>query len=331
MKNIIITLLFLSYFLITPITYSEDNNSLDQFQSNRDQFSVGIYPPILEVKANPPAEIESKINLENLSTISRVFDISVRSIKSSFEGDGTIVYEDEDSINEPELLIRDKITIYDDDIPLQEVSLDALEAKELKLKISLDKDTEIGDYYFSILFTASTKGSNTTGSEIPGGISTNLILSIGQTGEATSGEIKEFKVPSIISSGPVPITLSINNKSDHFILPSGRVNIKDMFGRDAGQLNILPQYILANSFRYMTDTNHILDTQEMSAPHPTIIWPEKFLFGLYTVYAQVKLSETGPVFETQSSFIALPFYLLFAVSFVVFVLISIYLKTKKKI
>ena len=118
-----------------------------------------------------------------------------------------------------------------------------------------------------------------------------------------------------------------------------------MLGREAGLVNLLPQYILANSSRFMIDSDLYRlnrdqaspggelsdEIQRLSGDHAVLIWPKKFIFGLYTTHAYIKLSENGPIFETTTRFLALPVYTLFAISFLAFVLIGIYLRVKRKI
>ena len=303
-----------------------------------DEFSLGIYPPILEINAQPPANIEANIYLQNLSDFPQNLKIILKSFRPSERGDGTLRYISKDTIEGPDPLILQKIKVYDQDIALDILSLDPFESRELTLKISLDSGDPLGDYYFSVIFVSQeTQDTDISQSQIPGGIGTNVILSVGQKG-VVQGEIKEFSIPRILGSGPVPITLWLQNNSSHYVLPTGRIIIQDMLGREAGQVSILPQHVLANSARFMIDTDQAspsasLEDQisRLSKKHAVLIWPKKFLFGLYTAYAHVKLSENGPVFETKTSFIALPTYMLFAISFLAFVLIGIYLKVKRKI
>ena len=303
-----------------------------------DEFSLGIYPPILEINTEPPANIEASINIQNLSDLPQNLKIILKPFRPSERGDGTLRHLNEGTIEQPDLLILQKIKIYDQENALDILSLDPFESRELTLKINLDSDDPLGDYYFSVIFVSQeTQDTDVSQSQAPGGIGTNVILSVGQKG-VVQGEIKEFSIPRILGSGPVPITLWLQNNSSHYVLPTGRIIIQDMLGREAGQVSILPQHVLANSARFMIDTDQAspsasLEDQisRLSKKHAVLIWPKKFLFGLYTAYAHVKLSENGPVFETKTSFIALPTYMLFVISFMAFVLIGIYLRVKRKI
>jgi hypothetical protein len=313
---LLLALVSLGFLTFAQSAYSQTTNS---------QFSLGIYPPILEISANPPSLIEADIQIQNFSGLPQNLGIIFKSFRQD-SADGTLRYINEDAIEGPDSLILDRIKVYDGN-PISELNLEPFESKDLKLKINLDKDSPRGDYYFSVIFISTLSGSEqVSGSDIPGGIGTNVILSVGPKGKV-SGKIREFSTPLFLTSGPVPITLLLENNGDHYVLPQGKVIIRDMLGREAGEVNILPRYVLSKSSRYMVDS----DQTSLSSDHAVLIWPKRFLFGVYTAHANIKLSEDGPVIESKTGFIALPLYLMFAVSFFAFVIIGIYLRVKRKI
>lgn len=337
MKKFALLLVFGFWLFAVPLKAQETRNT--------NQFSLGIYPPIIEINAEPPASVEAPIQIQNLTDLPENLKIVFKSFRPQDTGDGTLRYINENPakdgariIEGEDLLIRERIKVYDGETPIEEMLLDPFESRNLKLKINLDRDIPLGDYYFSVIFLSNKiQSEDSSQSQIPGGIGTNVILSIGKKG-FTSGEIKRFSAPRFLGSGPVPVTLLLQNNSDHYVVPQGRITIRDMFGRETGQINILPQYILANSQRYMIDSDQASESAELSEQierlsqnHPVLIWPRKFLFGLYTASAHIKFSEDGPFFETKTTFVALPVYTLFAISFMAFVLIGIYLRVKKKI
>ena len=309
---------FTIYCLLFTISYAQ----------NKDQFSLGIFPTIIEINADPPAIIKSNISIENQSENELQLNLIVRFFKPKENGDGQIELLPEGQIYGSDPTLLQKVKILEDEAEIKDITLKPFEAKNLTLEINLDRGSPVSDYYFSVIFISKTNDSQeTSGSQILGGIGTNVILSVGKKGE-TIGEIREFSAPAVVFSGPIPFTLYLRNNSQHYIVPEGNIIIKDMFGRKAGQLNILPQYILSNSDRFMYASDQ---TSPSILPHTTLIWPEKFLLGLYTATAQVRLAQEGPVFETKTTFLALPLYIIAAISFFAFVLIGIWIKVKKKI
>lgn len=300
--------------------------------------SLGIYPPVLEISADPPAQPQAKITIQNLKEDAQDLTIQLRSFRPSEAGNGQIEYLNTNKIEGPDPLILQKIQILDGDQPVDKITLDPLSQKELTLQVNLEAGAPKGDYYFSVIFVSDSKaGQDISSSTLPAGIGTNVILSVGKKGEI-KGQIVDFSAPFLVSRGPIPFTLLLKNTGDQYIIPSGRITIKNMFGGNAGQINILPQYVLAGSGRYMVDDKQATDSADvvslvnkLGKQHNVIIWPEKFLLGVYQAKLSVKLSNQGPLFERTITFFAFPLYILFALTFFIFVLLGIWIKVRKKI
>ncbi len=321
MKRLFAVLLATCYLLL-PST-----NLYAQEISDSDQFSLGIFPTVIEINADPPAIINSNINIENQSENELHLNLMIRFFKPKENSNGQIELLSEGEIYGPDPTFRQKIKILEDKREIKDITFKPFEAKNLTLEIILNRGDPVSDYYFSVIFISKAEDIHeTSGSQIVGGIGTNVILSVGKKGKIT-GEIREFSAPRVVFSGPIPFTLLVRNNSQRYIVPEGNITIKDMFGRKAGQLNILPQYILANSDRFMNAS----DQESISTLHgPALIWPEKFLLGLYTATAHVRLAQDGPVFETKISFLALPLYIIAVISFFALVLIGIWIKVVRK-
>jgi hypothetical protein len=328
--------LFVSLILFSVFGHITASNVLAQIPN---AFSLGIFPPILEINADPPAKVESTITIQNLSENTRDVAVIFKSFRLSDDGRARIEYiSDDNEIIGPDPLILQKVKLYEEDTPVTKVTLEPLESKNLTLIIDIDKESPIGDYYFSVIFLSGTQlESDKAMVGSPGGIGTNVILSVGRKGEI-KGEIVKFEAPFLVTSGPVPLTLLLKNNSAQYVTPRGRITIKNMLGKDAGRVDILPQYLLSNSQRYMVDSDQASPSAELedqikklSSDHNVLIWPGKFMLGFYTAQAHVKLSEDGPEFDRTIRFFALPFSVIFAVSFFSFVLIGIYLRIKRKI
>lgn len=325
-------------YLIAAILYSLFFIHYSPVYAQGNALSLGVFPPILEITADPPAKIESTIIIQNQNERTQTLDILFKSFRLSSKGNGEIEYVHEGKIEGPDPLILQKIKVYDQENQVEKIVLEPFEVKELKLKINLEPQAPIGDYYFSVIFVSEDRfWANTSQAAVPAGIGTNVILSVGKKGE-TSGEIVELSSPLFVSEGPVLFTLLLQNNSPQYITPKGRITIKNIFGKEVGRLDILPQYILSNAKRYMIDLDQASPSAELEkiierspAKHPALIWPEKFLFGAYSATAKIKLSGTGPDFETSITFFALPLYVIFAISFFAFVLIGIYIRVRRKI
>ncbi len=320
----LLILLAITYYLLPSPANAQEKSAL----------SLGIFPPVIEINADPPAKILAKIKIQNQNDNPQKLDIVLRPFKPSEKNNGQIEYVND--TGGPDPLILQKIKVMDGDREIRQVELAPLETKELNLLIIIEQGAPLGDYYFSVIFVAQNQTlKNQSASAIPGGIGTNVIMSVGKKGKI-NGHIIQYSTPFWQTHGPVPITLLVENDSPQYIVPTGRITIKDIFGKVIGVENILPQYILSGSKRYMNDNSP--DTlsgknaaQKMAAGHDVLLWPESFLFGIYTLNLNMKLSSTGPVFTTSIIFVALPLYFIFALSFFAFILLGIYVRVRRKV
>lgn len=299
------------------------------------EISLGIYPPILDITATPPAQIKAPITLSNDSDKPVSLRIGLQPFKAQRTNDGQLEFIPDVTGPDPKLL--NKVQVIDGDTAVDTLTIDSLQEKTLTLLIDLDKDTSLGDYYFSVIFLSNKSSQpNNSGADIPSGIGTNVLLSIGPKGK-TRGTIDNFSAPFFTTGGPVRLNLVLNNDSDHFILPTGAVVIQNILGQRVGKADILPQYLLAHSSRNLrqrpesTGSSQFIDVIDRQAGTPYVLWPEKFLFGIYTATATLALSESGPIVTSKTLFIALPIPFIAGASIVIFITAGIYLRVTKKL
>ncbi|OIP57512.1 MAG: hypothetical protein COX79_02180 [Candidatus Levybacteria bacterium CG_4_10_14_0_2_um_filter_36_16] len=301
-----------------------------------DEIDIGINPPIFEIATTPPSKVEAKIFLQNYSEIARDFDIKLHPFRQSQELNGTIEYLINDDFYGPDPLIRQKVHFFVNGEEVQKIHLDALEQKTINMQIDLQKDSPIGDYYFSVVFiTESLNQASQTSTTIPAGIATNVLLSVGQKGPAT-GSISEFWAPLFVEHGPVYFKALIYNTSDHFILPNATIIIKNIFGQTVGKIETLPQYILSQTQRYLIDRSEGKQSEEVIKFHqdakiPSVIWSEKALFGMYTATLQVNLSDNTRPIKKSIVFFAFPLIWVIGISVIFAVILGIYISVRRKI
>jgi hypothetical protein len=287
--------------------------------------SLSIYPPVIEVQTTPPSSPSVPIVIHNNNSDDVVLKIELIPFKTNgISGEVVLMPEEINKGFYP--YYRDKIQFLLEAKKTDTISLEALESKEIDLNINLTEGDPPGDYYYSIVFISEANGpSETSVSQIPAGIATNLLLSIGPKDEA-SGGTSQFKTSSLKSSGPVDFILKLHNASKHLINPTGSIEITNLFGQNVGNVKILPQYILARSDRFLVDDAQVeLDT------NPKVIWPEKFIFGWYKATANIQLEENGSKIKAVTYFFAFPLYFFFPLVIIIFVSLSVYLRVKKKI
>lgn len=303
-----------------------------------DKLSLGVFPPIIEVSALPPASIETQIKLTNKSELPQNIKIILKPFKSSPINNGQVEYLPDDSPPGPDPLLFEKIEFFDGDNPVKKIQLSPIEEKTIKMKIELDDSSQNGDYYFSAIFISEGESpDNTSGSKLTSGVATNILLTIGSTIPA-KGTIDEFSTSFFKEKGPVALTLLVKNKSGNYIKPQGYITITNMFGHTVGRLELLPQNILAGSSRYLKAKNQIgsqdslknILTQQ-NTKNDFVIWPETFILGLYTAKATILLSESGPTITRSTTFVSLPLLWVSIFSIISLVGIGIALKVVKKV
>ncbi len=299
------------------------------------EVSLGIYPPIIDITATPPAQIKAPITVSNDSDKPVELLIALQPFKGQRTNDGQIEFVPDLTGPDPKLF--EKVQIIDGDTAVDTVNIDARQEKTLTFLLDIDKETSFGDYYFSVIFVSKNKNQPSNSSaDTPSGVGTNVLLSIGPKGK-TRGSVDSFTSPFFVTGGPIKFDLALNNDSDHFILPTGAVIVQNIFGQRVGKVDLLPQYLLAHSTRYLrhrpesSASSQFIEKIDRQVGTPYVLWPEKFLLGIYSATATIALSDNGPVITSTTYFIALPVPFIVFASIVVFVIAGIYLRVTKKL
>lgn len=302
--------------------------------------SLGIYPPIIQIDAMSPSQIHSPFTIINQSDSSLDVHLTLRQFASSLKDNGEVTYLPENKIVGPDPNIFGRISIFNGIDYAQDITLSPLQKKNMELQINLPREEPPGDYYFSIItISKPITSSNNSNAAVSAGISTNVLLSIGPK-DPTDGYIKEFSSPFFLDHGPLPFTLRVANTSNHFIYPTGRILIRNIFNQTIGKVDLRQDNILAGSSRYLTDDNvkssipiklGSMINNQLSIIHPMAFWNEKFLFGLYSARLTISLSDQGPIFRRTIYFFAIPFQILLGIFLCLILLAIVIMRVKKKL
>ena len=253
--------------------------------------SLSINPPIIEINALPPSTVTSNLAIQNKSESQVVLRIRITPFKAKLEN-GELQYLESSSREylKSSLLLKN-VQMLDNGVPAESIALGPTQEKNLTLNVSIPQDTNISDYYFSIIFVSDNNTSPTSNASLNQlGIAANVLLSVGAK-EAPNAVLQEFSSGLFFEKGPVPFTVRVKNKGAHFIKPKAEILIKNMFGQNIGKLDLLRVNILSDSTRGI----------------PNALWKEDFLLGLYTATLNLSLSDNGPVFTRSIHFFAFPF------------------------
>lgn len=296
---------------------------------------LGVEPTLIQIDATPPASIEAPFIIRNLSESSIKLSYKLIPIEADNNGQVKLLFNKEEDLSS---VIKSRLNILSEDKVVSEIELRANETKELRLFLDVKKGDPVGDYYFSLVFLSGGKIlDETSTSAIPGGIAINTLVSIGPKVAAT-GEIQDFTTSKYLSSGPVPFSLLVRNTGKHLIQPRGFISVKNMFGKEVGKLELLPQYVLAEGSRYLIDSSQASPSSELDSlladlktENPISIWKEKFLLGSYTATARITLEDNGAVVTKTIHFFAFPVQILLIISAIIFAVLGVAFKASAKL
>ncbi len=282
--------------------------------ANAEGVALGVYPPIFQIDATAPANIQAPLTIENQGNDPVNLRIEFRPFVSSDQEDGQIKYIRELEANFEDPLIFQRVKIFDGANQITTLSLSPQQKKDLTLRIDLPRDEPATNYYFSIIFLSGENpsiGSNS--SQSVSGIASNVLLSIGPKGKA-NGNIQEFSSPFLVEKGPVPFTIRVKNTTNHFISPQGNILITNIFGQTIGRVDLAQTNILANTVR-----------------NNSSVWPEKFVLGAYKAKLTLALSDSGPIYNRDIIFFAFPFKTTAAILLGLLAIIYFVVKVKTKL
>ena len=350
MKRYFLTFLLLLYFIATP-------------KASATGLSLGVFPPIIQIQADPPSNFKTPITIQNLGEETANLDIILKPFTAKDSENGEINYLSTSP------LIFQRMQIFEGDRAVKNITLAPSEQKKLNFHIGIPKDEPISDYYFSIVFIRSSllpggsQDSRDGGtSQTTGGVATNVLLSIGK-GQA-KGIIEEFSSPLFLEKGPVPFTVRVKNTGEHVIAPIGQILIKNFFGQTVGKVDLLPVNILAgtvraipdrsssqedrgqktqdrlqkngnNSNEQSPDSGFLSNPKSVFRPPSSVLmrayWGESFLLGPYTATLTLALSDEGPVYKKNINFYGAPTQAIIGLIVAILIVISIVTRVRKRL
>jgi hypothetical protein len=274
--------------------------------------------------------------VQNFTSLSVPLTISLQPFTAGQSENGNITYPE--TVNYADPYLPERIQVLDGNNSIGDLVLAPQQKKDLTLEVQIPSNEAKGDYYLSLVFTTNAgNATNVNSSQASGAIASNILLSIGPFGKA-QGYIEDFSTPFFIGKGPVPFSVRVKNSGDHYITPTGKIEIKNMFGQTIGKVDLLPVNILANTIRRLPDSAqsdpNSQDYQNIKAvidsnSFPVAVWPEKFLVGPYTATLTLSLSDSGPLFTKQVMFFAFPLEYLAAILLTIGLIIFITIRVSK--
>lgn len=298
------------------------------------EFSAGIYPPVIQATTLPPTVIKPKITITNKTQSELPLKIEFKPFRPSGKGDGSLTYPSSTSL--VEYLIFPQVKILDEEQIISDITLGPSESKNLTLQIDINRDTPLSDYYFSVVFI-SNQNVGAENVAIPAGIATNVLLSVGQN---TSKDIKieSFNTPGFMTSGPVLFTVLLKNSGEHVVTPTGSIEIHNMLGNKIDSIKLLPEYILSNSTRFLTEENYSSRSAQdidkiKQKDNNIVLFSKNFLMGKYEAILNGHILENPNIkFSQTLVFYAIPLPYISGLLLVLVILIVLvrYVRSKKR-
>ena len=341
LKVILVTTNVITLMAISPFSIL---HSPFQQQAYAVGTNLKLSPSSIRIQAQPPADVHAPFTIENPSENPISLKIGYKLFDSQNSQNGTVTFlKNGSSISGQDQKFFEKVQVIDsDNFSHDIIELGPKQRKQLMLRINLPSGQSSADYYFSLVFlenitqidqTSINRDKNQQPSAITlqSGIGTNVFLAVGPK-EGPQASIDTYETPWLKLGGPVPFLLRVSNDGTHYISPSGTVTIKNMFGQTVDKVQIPKSVILAGTSRTFTSTtSQTTATDKQLLAGSTIVWPEKFLLGVYTATLDLSLSDEGPVVTKSIRFTVLP--LIFILGFILLIaaLSYIYLRIKKKL
>jgi len=175
--------------------------------------------------------------------------------------------------------------------------------KTITLQIDVPPDAQLGEFPQTLLFMAKTISSDlsysTSGSEVSGGLGTNIIINVSRFGDDRGQlEIDQIFKPSFVDSfSKLEFTILAKNVGLNATNASGSATIQNWQGKTVAEFEFYPDMILANNSRKLRWSNPDLGTKldplpsisdNPSVPNPTtltdrFVYDPLFLFGPLTM------------------------------------------------
>jgi len=338
--NLILFFLILSAFTLI----------LNTHQANADGISLSLSPPLIQVRLSHTTGNKPQLTLQNQGNDPLSIKVLLKPFRPLGEG-GQIEYFKEDQISNNYKKILSQIKLTDEGQVRTNFDLGPKQKKDLKLLFNMPEEEPTSDYYFSVVFLgrevgsssqppASPAGGSTFSSQLStskassilnAGIASNIILSIGN--EKPRGYIEEFSAPFLLQSGPVGFTVRVKNEGRNVIRPKGIILIKNIFGQTIARLDLDRVNVLSASTRSLTDTQTALARRSLGegGSTPKVLWPEKFLLGVYTATLKLAISDQGPIYIQSIVFVALPINLVLGVLAAIIITIITIFRVRKRL
>jgi len=321
--------------------------SLQEASADGPSFSVS--PSTILIQAKPPADAWTAFTIVNKSSQPVSFTIGYKPFDPNGSKNGRVIFLPDGSPapGQDKNIFKKMQVVDNNNISHDILSLGPKQSERFRLHIALPKNEPASDYYFSLIFaenTASTTQNESNDninaqkstSTLIAGIAINILLAVGDK-ETPQAAIDTFSTPFTRESGPVHFSLEVHNYGEHFISPHGSILVKNMYGQAIGKISIPQSVILSGTSRAFSNASLLSGNQanatslnQTQSPDLQIVWPEKFLLGMYSATLSLSLSDNGQVYTRTIHFFVFPLNLFIIIVAILLLLILFISRVKRK-
>jgi hypothetical protein len=248
-----------------------------------------LEPGKMEVFANPGDTITKYISVTDRIKGTNNFDISTEDFVGS------------DKIDQPVVLLGGDKSPYSfkDNIKADtsSFSMNGGQKATIPVTITVPKDAQPGGYYSAVIVSNTPNNpEQISGTKVISRVGVLFFVRVNGPVNA-SGTISDFRVDAsksnrllgLIQSGPINFEILFKNTGSVYVIPSGNVIIKNIFGQQVANVPVEAYFSLPNSLRYREVT-----------------WPQHFLFGLYSATLTLNKGYDNAVETRSLHFLAIP-------------------------
>jgi len=301
-----ITATSLAIAIVSSILLSSSATYAETIQNSQ---ALEIAPPVLTLSADPGQTIKAKINLRDISNGNLVVTNEINNFTAAGE-DGTpkIILDGSDD--------NDPYTLKNWISPLDKITLEPKQIKEVIVTIKVPADAAPGGYYGIIRFSGNPPELEGTGVSLSASLGSLIFLRVNGTVKE-SVSIPSFSTESdgretsLFEFSPIGFSVKVENTGNIYEQPVGQITITDMFNKKIANVNVNldGKYVLSGTTRKFVEK---LDKSNIG---------KKILFGKYRADLTMKYGNDKEYVITKSiTFWVIP-YKLIAVCIAITILI----------
>jgi len=258
---------------------------------------IVIGPPKVELAMKPGESVTRDITVTNRTGSTVTIEISTEDFTGSSNPSEAFVFKGtEDGSRGARRWLQPEIS---------SLVLQQGETVTFKTRVNVSKDADPGGYYAALFASSTFPTENEQGATVDTSSRVFSLFLIEVTGAIRKeGTMDPPEVPSLSGDGPIDIGLVFRNQGNVHLKPSGRVTITNMVGQTVAEIPVSEWVVLPDSAR-----------------RNIIKWDTEFMFGRYTVTAEIGFTADGTPIVVSSTFWAFPWKIMLFVALLVILML----------